>query len=293
MRRSYRYCIMMIVLSALAASWGCSTGRVATCAGPEDNPRLQYSGAMELIDTGDYQAATARLDRALNCGADFSPAYDGLAIIAARQAVSTPDPAGRAALEKRMQGYLKKANGLARTNEERLAHVIAVIRTQTAIGGRNFIETAKAAYRRSADLDVKESGFLYYDGKEAVDYYMGMAYREARDFQAAKDRFAAVLNAKSTGKWGAKADRAWKQTDNIVRATAGATVSDLGRSLAVRAVLSRAELTVLLTHELGPDALKPSPASGKANPSPIPVDIASVPGAGRDSHGSQMEPEGP
>ena len=195
MRSGYRYCIMFIVLAALAACWGCSAGRVAQCTGPEDNPRLHYITGMELIEKGELQAARARLDRALYCQADFPPAYDGLAIIAAKDAAVAPDQAARAAGEKWMVDYLKKADSSAATNADRFAHALAVIRTQTALAGPNFIKTAKAAYSRTEALDVKDADLPYYEGREAADYYMGLAYREAQDFDAAKGRFKAVLDA--------------------------------------------------------------------------------------------------
>lgn len=53
MRSGCRYCIMFIVLVALAACWACSAGKVAQCTGPEDNPRLHYVTGMDLIEKGD------------------------------------------------------------------------------------------------------------------------------------------------------------------------------------------------------------------------------------------------
>ena len=98
---------------------------------------------------------------------------------------------------------------------------------------------------------------------------MGLAYREALDFDAAKGRFKAVLDAKTQSRWIPKADAAWMRTDRTVRAMAGITVSDLGKRLAVKETVSRAQLTSLLTHELGPDALNLKAASGR-HPLPVP-----------------------
>ena len=277
MRSGYRFCIMFIVLAALATCWGCSAGKVAQCTGPEDNPRLHYVTGMELIEKGQLLSARARFERALYCQTDFPPAYDGLAIIAAKEAAATPDQAARAASEKSMADYLKKANSSAATNADKFAHAVAVIRTQTALAGPDFIKTAKAAYSRTEALDLKDADLLYYEGREAADYYMGLAFREAQDFNAAKGRFKAVLDAKSVSKWNAKADRAWNQTDRTVRAMAGQTISDLGKKIAVRAVVTRAELTSLLTHELGPDALNVGPSAGKSHALPVPIDIADSP----------------
>ncbi len=175
-----------------------------------------------------------------------------------------------------METSLKKAHSGARNNEDRLAHLIAVIRSQTASGGKAFIETAKAAYRQAEGLSVKEADLPYYRGKEAIDYYMGQAFRKAQEFGEAKGRFEAVLNAKKEGKWNGPADRAWKETDRIVRAMAGITVSDLGRKVAVKGTVTRAELTSLLAHDFGPDMLSPG-NRGNRPLSPVPADVASSP----------------
>ncbi len=275
--KTYTHGMMFIVLTLCAVCWGCASRQVATCTTPEDNPKLHYVTGMELVGKGDFEAGRQRLERAISCSADFSPAYDGLAIAAAHIAADATDPAVRAAEEGRAEGYLKKALRDTRNNEDRFAHLIAVIRSQTALGGKNFIGTAKAAYGRADGLDIKEADLLYYQGKEAIDYYMGIAYRQASEFREAKGRFEAVLNAKKAGKWNGPADRAWKETDRVVRAMAGITVSDLGRKIAVKRAVTRAELTALLTHDFAPAALSPKGAGNRPHPSPVPADVASSP----------------
>ena len=272
-----RYGLVGIVLTVLAVCWGCSAGRVARCPAPEDNPRLHYAAGMGLIEKGDFQAGRQRLERAIYCDPDFSQAYDGLAIAAANLAAGAADPAAKAAEEGLMKGYFKKAQASARNSGDRLAHVIAVIRSQTAIGGKDFLETAKAAYTQAEGLAAPEKELPYYEGKEAVDYYMGAAYRQAGEYGEAKGRFEAVLKAKKDGKWVALADRAWKQTDRIVRATAGLTVSDLGRKIAPHEAVSRAELSALLTHELDLGTLPRKVAGTGQHPLPVPVDLAGSP----------------
>lgn len=269
--------MIFILLTLFAACWGCASRQVATCTSPEDNAQLHYVAGMELVEKGDYRAGSQRLERAVYCNADFSPAYDGLGIAAAHIAADTTDHTVKAAEMGLMEDHLKKAHAGARNNEDRLIHLIAVIRSQTALGGKAFIETAKAAYRQADGLDVNETNLPYYRGKEAIDYYMGVAYRKAQEFQEAKGRFEAVLNAKKNGKWNESADRAWKETDRIVRAMAGITFSDLGRKIAVKRTVTRAELTALLTHDFGLDTFSPKNAGNRPHPFPVPADLASSP----------------
>jgi len=269
--------MIFIVLTLFAACWGCASRQVATCTSPEDNAQLHYVAGMELIEKGDYRAGRQRLERAISCNADFSPAYDGLGIATAHIAADTTDHAVKAAEMGLMKDHLKRAHAGARNNEDRLVHLIAVIRSQTALGEKAFIKTAKAAYRQADGLDVNETDLPYYQGKEAIDYYMGVAYRKAEEFREAKGRFEAALNAKKDGKWNEPADRAWKETDRIVRAMAGITVSDLGRKIAVKGAVTRAELTALLTHDFALDTFSPKNTENRPHPFPVPADVASSP----------------
>ena len=268
---------ILVALTLFAACWGCASRQVATCTLPEDNAQVHYVAGMELVQKGDYPAGRQRLERAIYCSADFSPAYDGLGIAAAHIAADATDPAVKAAETGLMEKQLKKAHAGARNNEDRLAHLIAVIRSQTALGGKGFIETAKATYRQADGLNVKETDLPYYRGKEAIDYYMGIAYWKAQEFREAKSRFEAVLNAKRDGKWNEPADRAWKETDRIVRAMAGVTVSDLGKKVALKRTVTRAELTSLLAHDFGPETLSPGTAGSRPLQSPVPADVPSSP----------------
>jgi len=95
----------------------------------------------------------------------------------------------------------------------------------------------------------------YYQGAEALTYYMGGAYLQALEFQKARDRYADVLNSRREGKWHEKADRAWKKTDRIVRAMAGITLGDVGKKIAAQDVVTRADLAALLVDELKLDKL--------------------------------------
>ncbi len=275
--KAYTHGMILIVLTLFAACGGCASRQVATCTAPQDNPKLHYVTGMEFIEKGDFRAGRQRLERAIYCDAAFSPAYSGLGIVAAHIAAETKDHAAKTAEEGRMEGHLRRALAEARSDEDRFARLIAVIRSQTTLGEKDFIETAKEAYRQADYVNLKGSDLLYYQGREAIDYYMGIAYREAQEFPQAKGRFEAVLNATKDGRWNGKADRAWKETDKIVRAMAGVTVSDLGKKIAVKRTVSRAEMTALLTHELKLDTFSPKEA---AHPSPaprVPVDIASSP----------------
>ena len=109
-------------------------------------------------------------------------------------------------------------------------------------------KTAEEAYGEIRDLKVEEKKLTYYQGTEAAHYFVGLAYLKALEFRQARDKFADVLNAKRR-KWHEKADKAQK-TDKIVRAMAGITVGDVGKQIAVKDSVTRADLAALLIVEM-------------------------------------------
>ncbi len=85
---------------------------------------------------------------------------------------------------------------------------------------------------------------------------MGMAYfKGAHDFSRARDLFRQVLDTKRDSKWHEKADTAWRQADKVSRATAGLTVGNVGRKIALQEEVSRGDLAALFIDELKIDKL--------------------------------------
>ncbi len=234
---------------------GCATRQVAKCTSPEDNPQHHYLVGMEALEKGDLETAQAKFERSLYCENKFSPAYSGLAITSARKAKIQQDAGFGKVEADRALAYLKKADKLADTPEDRFDYLTATIRVYKALKSEGWLDKAKEAFDDIKGLNVDEKKLVYYQGKEAAIYFMGAAYLEALEFQQARDKFAEVLNTKKEGKWNAKADRLWKKTDKIVRALAGITVGDVGRKIAIKDSISRGDLAALLVDELKIDQL--------------------------------------
>src|SRR3989304_3733078 len=121
--------------------------------------------------------------------------------------------------------------------------------------GMELLEQGKAGeaeehFKDAMKAKVDERRLIYYDGKEAAPYFMGVAYLEAREFQKARDKFSEVLNMKREGKWNEKADKGWKKVDKIVRATGGITLGDVGKEIAMRESVNRGDMAALLADEL-------------------------------------------
>ncbi len=245
---------LLFGLSALLMISGCAKP-VAKCTSPEDNPLHHYLRGMEALENGKIDVAQEKFERAVYCDDKFSVAYGGLAIVSAAKTKSMADKGYSDVEVSRALDQLKKAGNLADTPEEKYDFQIATIRVQTLLKGKNWLDKAVDAFKDGSNLKVDERKLVYYQGTEAIIYYMGLAYLEALEFQKARDKFADVLNAKREGKWHEKADKAWKKVDKIVRAMAGITVGDVGKKIAIKESINRGDLAALLIDEMKIDKL--------------------------------------
>jgi tetratricopeptide (TPR) repeat protein len=246
---------VFLSLLSLVFIFGCTKQEVAKCTSPEDNPQHHYLMGMKALEEEKIDIAQSKFERAVYCEEKFSPAYSGLAIVSAEKAKRQTDAGFRKVEIDRAMEYLKKANKLSETNEDKFDYLMATVRVYTAIKTNDWVKKAEDAYGESRELKVDEKKLVYYQGTEAASYFLGVAYLEAFEFQQARDKFADVLNAKREGKWHEKADRAWKKTDKIVRAMAGITVGDVGRKIAVKDSITRGDLAALLVDEMKIDKL--------------------------------------
>ncbi|MBI5214089.1 MAG: S-layer homology domain-containing protein, partial [Nitrospirae bacterium] len=255
-RRIGQFCVLSVLtVFALFFFSGCAPQEAAKCTSPEDNPQHHYLMGMKALEEGKIDVAQSKFDRAVYCEEKFSPAYNGLAIVAAEKAKRQTDAGFRNVETKRALDNLKKAEKLADTAEDKFDYLVAGIRVYTVLKTPEWLKKAEEAFGDIRMLKVDERKLVYYQGTEAADYFMGIAYLEALEFRQARDKFADVLNAKREGKWHEKADKAWKKTDKIVRAMAGITVGDVGKKIAIKDAISRGDLAALLIDEMKIDKL--------------------------------------
>jgi len=249
-------CILVLLsLLLLVFIFGCTKQEVAKCTSPEDNPQHHYLMGMNALEQRKIDIAQTKFDRAVYCEEKFSPAYSGLAIVTAEKAKIQKDAGFRKVEAERSLNYLKKADKLSETPEEKFDYQMAAIRVYTALQVKDWRKTAENAFDEARHLKVDENKLIYYQGTEAASYFLGAAYLEALEFQQARDKFANVLNAKREGKWHEPADKAWKRTDKIVRAMAGITVGGVGKKIAVKDAITRGDLAALLIDEMKIDKL--------------------------------------
>ncbi len=246
--------LAIVVLSGAVLLSGCAP-KVVKCTGETDNPQHHYLMGMKALEEGQVEVAREKFDRALYCNGEFALGYDGLAIVGGEKSRVQADAAFRATEADRVAENLKKGKKYADLPDEYFDYYLAGIRTQTALKPKGWLDEAEDAHKHAGKLKVDEQKLLYYQGTEAATYFMGVAYLEALEFAKARDSFGAVLNAKRDGKWHGKADKRWKKVDRIVRAMAGVTVGDVGKKIAVKDAVTRADLAALLIDELKMDQL--------------------------------------
>jgi len=251
MKSWMRFIFVFFILAFVSAC----TKPVARCTDPTDNPSHHYLMGMEALEKGNIALATEKFDRALFCDANFAPAQGGLAIVSAKKVKAQSDPKFKIVEIGVAKDHLKKADNLAESNEDRWDYLVAVIRTYTALMEPDSLSKSEEAFEEARKLKVDERKLVYYQGTEAANYFLGKAYLKANEFQKARDKFADVLNMKREGKWHEKADKAHKRVDKIVRAMAGITVGDVGKQIAVKDKVTRADLAALLIVEMKLDKL--------------------------------------
>jgi tetratricopeptide (TPR) repeat protein len=247
------YLAMLLTTGAFALS-GC-TAKAVRCTGETDNPPHHYLMGMKALEEGNVAVAKEKFDRALYCNEEYPNAYDGLAIVGGEKVKAQADAGFRATEAERVADSLKKGKKYADLPDEYFDYYLAGIRSQTAMKPKGWLGEAEDAYKDAMQLKVDERNLIYYQGTEAATYYLGVAYLEALEFAKARDSFGAVLNAKREGKWHEKADKGWKKVDKIVRAMGGLMIGDVGKRIAVKDRVCRADLAALLIDEMQIDKL--------------------------------------
>lgn len=246
--------LLAAIAAVLASLAGCAGQQVRSLS-PEDNPEHHYLTGMKALENGAVASAAEKFERAVYLDERFSKGYAGLAIVCAEKVKAQTNPKFKAVEMERTLANLEKAKRYAEKPEEEFDYHAARIRVHTLVKDEGWLKQCEAAYRAGAELKPDERALTYYQGGEALIYFLGAAYLDALEFQKARDRFADVLNARRDGKWHEKADRAWKKTDRVVRAMAGITVGDVGKRIAVQDSVTRADVAALLADELKLDKL--------------------------------------
>lgn len=214
-----RHYILPSTLALLVLS-ACAPKAVSQSA--LDTPEYHFRLGVRSLDNGDYATAQGAFQRAVDLDKKFAPGWGGLGLT---------------------QAYL--GNQMAKSSVDRGVNLDGKNAEVFIFRGRYFIVIQNSDdWLQKAERDLNKA--LQLDpGNERATYYKGEANFYGMNFRRAESHFSQVVDMK--GALAGKADERWATTQKIVRAR---PATDAGRKIAIKAQISRADLTVLFSEEL-------------------------------------------
>ena len=211
----------------------------------------QYKMAMELIDKGQWKSVDHKLITIFNCNKKFAPAYAALAWARAHAYVANVDPKVKKTIWKEVKDFMKKSLKYAKNDSQKFIGHVTAIRIYTLTKVKDWLDEAEDHFEDATKLKHLDSRYLpYYKGKEAAYYYMGEAYFEAGLYDKAKEMLKHVLAMAPYNEYVQKAQKLLEKIQRIERVTARYSLGDLGKLLAKKDYITRAELAALLVDEI-------------------------------------------
>jgi len=223
-----------------------------------DHPVYHYVRGMELIWENDINAAQKKFIHALQLNGNHAPSIAAKSLI---QAIKISDLTKnidtRKSYEKKVIQNLNQA--IQRIDNSHISFIVHVtaIRVYTKLKNDKWIKNALSSYQSAIHMknEITPSELPYYEHVKAADFFMGVAFMEAQQFEKGIFHFSNVLNERDGNKWKVKADQFVKKIQCIVRASMGYTLSKAAAQIAVKDSVTRADVSMLLIHELSIEKL--------------------------------------
>lgn len=228
--RTNKVLFLFLILTCFLGITGCTTARLLPLIQLDTPDHHVYAG-MKLLDTGKYADARREFELALQLDKKYSKAYTGIGL------VNTYTSDFKNALDNLEKGVL-----YARTDEEKLFSHVSMIRYQTQSNlEKKWLDISKNEFKAAVEINPKHS---------AAYYFLGLAFKQACNFDSAGEMFAKVLVLKTD--YVSEADREWKFIQKVQRAMPG---SAKGKRIALVERITRADAAALFIEELKIDAL--------------------------------------
>ncbi len=240
----------------------------------------QYKWAMEYTDQGRYKAADKKLVTIFQCDKKFAPAYAALAWLRSHAYKAEIDPNVKKTIWKEVKDALKKSLKYAKNDSQKFIGHVTAIRVYTLTKVNDWLDEARDHFDEAVDLKHLDSRYLpYYRGKVAAYYYMGLAYYEADKYDQAAKMLKKALSLAPTGRYVRAAEKLLKKIQLIEEVESRYSIGDIGKVIAKKDKITRAELVALLVDELHlPELfLKRFGANLKLKPSIHTIDIENNP----------------
>jgi len=198
-----------------------------------DTPEHHVFTGVKLFDQEKYADAQREFELAVQLNNKYSKAYTGIGLV---KTYMTP------ADFKEAWDNLKKGARYANADDEKLFSNVGIIRYHTqSKTEKRWLDLCKDEFDAAVKMDPKYS---------AAYYFMGLAYKQAYDFNAAGRMFTKVLELKTD--YVSQADREWNFIQKVQRAMPGSVT---GKQIALVERITRADAAALFMEELKIDVL--------------------------------------
>ena len=198
-----------------------------------DTPEHHVYTGVKLLDQEKYADAEREFELALELDNKYSKAHTGIGLV---KTYMTP------ADFKGAWDSLQKGAKYAHADDEILFGKVSNVRfyTQSKLE-KKWVDLSKDAFDAAVKIDPKHS---------AAYYFMGLAYKQDCDFNAAGQMFTKVLELKTDYVY--QADREWNFIQKVQRAMPGSVT---GKQIALVTRITRADAAALFMEELKIDVL--------------------------------------
>ncbi|MGB5219181.1 MAG: S-layer homology domain-containing protein [Smithella sp.] len=191
-----------------------------------DTPGHHTYAGLKLLDLGKYSDAQREFKMANQLNSNYSKAYTGLALV--YTATGKFDSAA---------DNLVEGSKTAQTNDEKLFVNVSRIRYFTANKAeQNWLESAKNQFHEATLIDADHA---------PAYYFMGLAYKEALEFNFANQMFTKVTELKTD--YLAEAETQLKFIDMYIQAK---PTTQAGKQIANVEKITRADAAALFVEEL-------------------------------------------
>lgn len=191
-----------------------------------DTPGHHTYTGLKLLELEKYSDAGREFKMATQLDAKYSKAYTGMALvnISIGKLADASD-------------YLADGFKNAQTNDEKLFVNVAQIRYHTSNkSDQKWLDLAKSQFKEAVLIDSKHA---------PAYFYMGLAYKEALEFNQAAKMFETVIKLKTD-----HIDDANNQLKFLQKVQKANPVTEAGRRIALTESLTRAQTAALFMEEL-------------------------------------------
>jgi len=218
--------LLLIVAAIAVVAVGCGP-KIAPPTSVMDSPEYHYKNGLKYLDNDQIDEAMKSFDRAVALDPKSSLGYIGRGLAFGRKG----DFKSAFKNMEEAKGYEVKG----------IEANIGMIRLLSLQRGEGWINKAEKEYKAAAGKDANNA---------RLNYYMGMAFKMALDFDKAAGMFRTVLdlNKDFTG----EANAEWLVIQKIQRAAPG---TQIGKTIALIDKIDRADIAALFDQEMNLEKL--------------------------------------